>query len=292
MFAIFIFSFTTVSASDMNDTAIDSDDTSQMELSASNEMDADNLKLSEENTTITYANNVESVSGKIDSAVMGADTGTYSGLSEEIGHGGNIELKHAYYTYDTGENIEITVDNSVIDGKGAVIDMAGSYVRAFYVSGSGVIIKNLTIKNSKYKFNRGGAIYFNYPGTVTNCNFTDNDVFNGGAIWFSNTGNVTNCNFINNHAYADGGAIYCSDMLNIKNCLFDSNQVKGSKFQCYGGAIRAKSTMVDNSTFINNCAEDYGGAIYADSLTFANTPCYFIGNVAKDNQGGAIYADK
>lgn len=76
MFAIFIFSFTTVSASDMNDTAIDSDDTSQMGLSASNEMDADNLKTSEENTTLTYTNNVESVGMEIDSAVMSADTGT------------------------------------------------------------------------------------------------------------------------------------------------------------------------------------------------------------------------
>ena len=136
--AIFIFSITAVSASDMNDTAIDSDDTSQMELSTINE--ADNLKTREENTTLTCTNNVESVSMGIDSAVIGADTGTYSSLAEEIGHGGDIKLQHTYYTYDTGKTITIIVDNSIIDGKGAVIDMAGSTTQAFYVTASGVTI--------------------------------------------------------------------------------------------------------------------------------------------------------
>ena len=50
--AIFIFSITAVSASDINDTAINSDDTSQIELTTSNE--ADNLMTSEENTTLAY----------------------------------------------------------------------------------------------------------------------------------------------------------------------------------------------------------------------------------------------
>ncbi len=54
MVAIFIFSITAVSASDMNDTAINSDDTSQMELSTINE--ADNLMTSEENITLAYTN--------------------------------------------------------------------------------------------------------------------------------------------------------------------------------------------------------------------------------------------
>ena len=37
IFAIFIFSFTAISASDMNDTVINSDDTSQIGLSAIND---------------------------------------------------------------------------------------------------------------------------------------------------------------------------------------------------------------------------------------------------------------
>lgn len=45
--------------------------------------------------------------------------------------------------------------------------MAGSTIRAFYVGGSGVTIKNLTIKNANFDGN-GGAIYFQHSGTVTN----------------------------------------------------------------------------------------------------------------------------
>ena len=170
--------------------------------------------------------------------------------------------------------------------------MAGSNIRAFYVSASGVTIKNLTIKNVNYE-GFGGAIYFRTSGTVTNCSFTDNNAsLQGGAIYFTSNSNVVNCNFINNHAKGDGGAIICEQALDVKNCLFDSNQVKGLVFQqCCGGAIRAVSISVDGSRFINNCAEDYGGAIYAKNVTLTNIPSYFIGNVAEDNKGGAIYTD-
>ncbi|WP_296891087.1 right-handed parallel beta-helix repeat-containing protein, partial [uncultured Methanobrevibacter sp.] len=39
-------------------------------------------------------------------------------------------------------------------------------------------------------------------------------------------------------------------------------------------------------------AEDYGGAIYADTVTWVDGLSYFIGNYAEDNQGGAIYTNK
>ena len=71
----------------------------------------------------------------------------------------------------------------MIDGNGAVIDMAGSSIRAFYVSGSNVIIKNLTIKNANFS-NDGGAISFSGQGTVENCNFINNTASSaGGAIY-------------------------------------------------------------------------------------------------------------
>ena len=83
-----------------------------------------------------------------------ADVGNYSGLSEEIARGGNIQLQHDYYIYDSNPNtIVILGDNRVIDGKGAVIDMSGSDMRAFQVNAFGVTIKNLTIKNAKYVIN-------------------------------------------------------------------------------------------------------------------------------------------
>ena len=49
---------------------------------------------------------------------------------------------------------------------------------------------------------------------------------------------------------------------------------------------------IDNCTFNNNFALDYGGAINADTITWVNTPSYFISNYVIDNQGGAIYTNK
>ena len=73
-----------------------------------------------------------------DTDVLGADSAKYSDLAAEISQSGNIKLKHKNYTYDEGATtININEDNKVIDGDGAVIDMAGSTIRAFHVNASG-----------------------------------------------------------------------------------------------------------------------------------------------------------
>ena len=92
MIAIFLFSIAAVSASDVDDMEIASEDANQIELSASNEMDVDNLKTSEENTIETQAKNNKSMSAALDSKLLDTDTGTFSGLYSEIGSGVNIEL--------------------------------------------------------------------------------------------------------------------------------------------------------------------------------------------------------
>ena len=55
---------------------------------------------------------------------------------------------------------------------------------------------------------------------------------------------------------------------------------------------------VDNSTFKDNYAYDYGGAIYAKNVKIntkqdkdSEAKTYFINNHAKDNDGGAVYAE-
>ena len=246
---IFIFGVASVCASDVNDTVIASEDTSQMGLSVGSEMDMDNLKTSEGNTTLTQTNNDESVSEEIDSEVLGADTGTYSGLSEEIGSGGNIELEHDYYNYDPGSTIEITVDNSVIDGKGAVIDMKESTnMRAFYVNAFGVTIKNLTIKNVKFE-GIGGAIFFNVLidtlGTVTNCNFINNTATRGeGGAIFMRDGLVENCNFVNNSNKMAGAISIAYG--SIENCNFTNNKAVGE--DAFGGAI-----FLNSKGSVTNC---------------------------------------
>ena len=254
---------------------------------------------------------VLSVSNELD--VLSADEVSYSELDSEISVGGNIELLHDYYRCYGGEStISISGNNRVIDGRGAVIDMAGSTIRAFNVVGSGITIKNLTIKNANFNGN-GAAIYFSSHGTVENCNFTNNSAKYGGAITFESIGTVRNCNFTNNSARI-GGAITFEMMLGVthevSNCKFVNNKAtalggavyfvdNGEVTYCNftdnlasegGGAIMFNSAgNVTDCNFTNNNATRYGGAIYfySNGQSSNVTNCNFTDNSA--NCGGAVY---
>ena len=289
MLAIFLFSLTGVFASEM-DTPVASEDTGQLDLSVNEESIGDNLQTSEENTKLAVEENDETLSYEIDSEILTADQLTYSDLKGQIGSGGNINLTKGTYTYNQndGDTIEITT-SGVINGNGAVIDMAQSGHRAFVVITSGVTIKNLTIKNANYYNGYGGAIYFSSSGTVTNCNFTGNTASgDGGAIWMY-SGSVENCNFTGNTASGDGGAIWMYSG-SVENCNFTNNQATEMYPKGNGGAIYFGSKgNVTNCNFTNNEANgprSSGGAMY-----FLNggdiTNCNFAYNTAK-YEGGAV----
>lgn len=87
-----------VSAADTNDTAIASEDTGEIELSASDDISVNNLETNE-NNTLTQANNEETVSAQTDSEILTADEGTYYDLRNDIGDGGDINLTKSYYRY-------------------------------------------------------------------------------------------------------------------------------------------------------------------------------------------------
>ena len=269
MLTIFLFAIAAASASDVNETVMANEDTGQMELSA----------------------NDETLSSETDSEILAAGQYTYSDLRNQIGSGGNITLTKGTYTYNNdGDTIEIT-DSGVIDGNGAVIDMAGFNKRAFEVYASGVTLKNLTIKNVNFKGN-GGAIHFNQTGSVTNCNFTNNTASAaGGAVFFRLTSNVTNCNFVNNTAGRDGGAIHFYDTVkgsSVTNCNFAGNTAGED-----GGALFFDGMgIVTNCNFAGNAAVQYGSAIYfydygnKGPSIVAN--CNFTSNNAS-NRDGAVY---
>ncbi len=240
--AIFLVSIAGVCAADANDTMVASENTNQIELSDSDKVIEDNLQTSEENEALASTDYDEAIA-QTDTEVLGADSAKYSDLAEEISQPGNIKLTHKNYTYDKGETITISEANKVIDGNGAVIDMNGSTIRAFYISASGVTIKNLTIKNAT-NYDGGGAIYFSKSatsGTVTNCNFTDNTAYRGGAVYFYNDGTVSNCNFADNTA-TNGGAVYFNREGTVTNCNFTNNTAK------MGNAI-----YINNKCTISDC---------------------------------------
>ena len=284
--AVFLVSIASVCAADANDTTIVSEDDG-IELTANNVISKDNLKTSEDNAVLVQANDDETVSAESDSQTLAADEGNYSDLRQDIENGGYLTKSYYKYQNNDGGTIEITTPMT-INGNGAVIDMTGSNIRAFYVGVSGVTFKNLTIKNVNFRGN-GGAIYFSQSGSVTNCNFTDNKATGtkswGGAIMFASTGEVTNCNFADNTA-TYGGAVYFSSDGEVSNCNFINNSATGE--DSLGGAIVMYSGSVSNCNFTNNHAS-YAGAVYFYQGTGSVTNCNFTNNTAT-YQGGAIFS--
>ena len=277
---VFLLSIAGVSASEIDNT-IASENANTIELSADNDIE-DNLQTSEENGALASTDYDEAIA-QTDTEVLGADSAKYSDLANEIRQPGNIKLTHKNYTYTGGETITIGEANKVIDGNGAVIDMAGSTIRAFNISASGVTIKNLTIKNANYKGN-GGAIYFNSTGTVTNCNFTGNTAnFDGGVIKMG-SGTVSNCNFVDNKANEDGGAVYFKSNGEVTNCNFTGNTATR-----FGGAVYFLDTgTVSNCNFTDNSATLRGGAIFSRKWSTTADTCIFKRN-SGDNVNTVIY---
>ena len=232
---------------------------------------------------LSAGENDEIVSVENDVDVLGEGEYNYTQLKDQFRFDGDITLFAGNYTYVSGDGdtIEITTSR-VIDGNGAVIDMANSGHGAFSVTTSGVTIKNLTIKNANFEGN-GGAIYFMYSGIVINCNFTNNTAtVYGGAVYFQDEGNVTNCNFTDNNARIYGGAVYFQKGGNVTNCNFTDNTASGT-----GGAVYFQNEgNVTNCNFTGNNATWYGGAVYFQKAGNV-TNCNFTGNNA--TTGSAIY---
>ena len=176
----------------------------------------------------------------------------------------------------------------------------GGAIKTEYIQFSG---KNTFTSNSAK--DDGGAVYTNTIGNenknlIFDGNHADSDF--GGAIYINKkSGDVRfySSVFKNNHANAgDGGAIHSdssSTDLFFTNCTFTSNYATGGKERRYGGAVRSKGGInVNNCTFKDNWAENYGGAIYTEKLSEIKNSV-FISNQVKNGgtrNGGAIYVNK
>ena len=265
MLAVFLFAIAAASASDVNDTIVAGEDTGQMKLSASNEMTADNLKTSEDNNTLTQANDFE---------VLGADEiGTFSQLQNEIDNAvnGSLNLTRDYQWDSDFTGYGIVINKPItINGNGHYIDASGK-IRIFELKAkSDVILDDITFKN----------------GNTDGC---------GGAInvWYDlSNSSFTNLNFINNTAADNGGAIrfrYSSTNNTFENIIFENNTDKKDGGALYIGAKSLSNTFT-NVDFINNLAKGNGGALYiketSTSDTFENVA--FENNTVPTKDAGAI----
>ena len=200
---IFIFGAASVCASEDNST---------IELS---QADTGEMISLEEDKLIGQTDNDELISE--------GTSGTFAELQANITaakQGSTLTLTKNYER-ESGFDVEgILIDKSItIDGNGFKIDAQGNS-RIFKITADVVMLKNIIFANGKTTEN-GVAVLFEKSGTVTNCNFTNNN--NGGsAVFFVGKGQVTNCNFADNYA-SYGAAIYFSDFGNVTNCNFTDN---------------------------------------------------------------------
>ncbi|WP_292896411.1 Ig-like domain repeat protein [Methanobrevibacter sp.] len=246
-----MFTVASVSASDVNETVITSNDVQDDEIAVSNEED-----------------------------VMTATTQTMTDLKNTIDNSQNttIVLKNDY-SYYQGDSLTdgIMIDKSVtIDGQNHKIDGQNN-MRLFRITnGASVTFKNIIFLNGfADREGSGGAVWNNGAKSVTaiNCTFENNRAYHGGAL---DHVDAKNCTFINNNAKSnlnsEGGAMY--DGIAV-NCTFIKNYSDHS-----GGATSQTETI--NCTFINNTARVGGGAMYGRVSSYST----FINNRAFS--GGAM----
>ena len=284
---IFLFAIASVSASEVNDTAMASEDIGEMELSVSSDMETDNLKTSPEDTPLTQTDNEEIIGTE--------DDGTFEALFNKINNtaeGSTVKLENDYRYEGIGyaDGIVISKSNIIIDGQGHMID-AQNQARIFLVQAENVTVKNITFTNAHTAGN-GSAIYWNSSSgcRVSDCNFVNNSADGDcGAIYlfYSDHANISGCSFVNNSAGVDGGAIACEGSVwsSVSGCTFVHNSAGDE-----GGAIAwwGDNGSFSDCSFENNSADSNGGAIFLIYSDYGSVSgCSFVNNSA-DIDGGAI----
>jgi hypothetical protein len=165
--------------------------------------------------------------------------------------------------------------------------------RVFNVSGNiSVRIEKLTIRHGNISAASGGGIEINtgVSFTIQDCEIRDNYGQYGGGGIHCHSGyspqlpfNVINCTFANNSMNAEngcGGGINCeSGLLFISNCTFYGNQANS------GGAIRANTFTIENSTITGNHAFQNWGTLQGGGGLFVtnSNPCYIKNCIVAGN---------
>ena len=233
----------------------------------------------DEVVSVENDNQTEDLGATQQEDVLQIDDGTFTALQNKINNatpGSTITLENDYY-YNEGFSTDgiIITKNLTINGNGHIINGL-SKSRIF----------SLSYDTVKY-------------GSSDDFTLTLNKI-----------------NFLNGYSTGDGGAIksvsgvkygvkltnsyWYSWDLDITDCIFNNNMAAGLNGSTgMGGAIdtRGKLTIKD-STFSNNEAKNYGGAIYSGTYDFyGNMECYnciFTNNKVKGYGGGGalnIYGD-
>ncbi|MFN8595362.1 MAG: choice-of-anchor Q domain-containing protein [Anaerolineae bacterium] len=195
-------------------------------------------------------------------------------------------------------------DNSGAVFAGQVVDLTGGLFQnnrcvgvpcvggAIAISGRSTITDTDFINNTSVS--SGGAVFSNYPITVTNALFQGNHCTgsncHGGGLNVNEALTVIDTVFISNTAQSAGGGLYGVGAT-LNGSLFQDNQCTDDF--CNGGAAMVVGDLTLSATkLISNTSLGDGGALFADRPVTL-TKSVFAGNTCTGAtcSGGGLYAE-
>ena len=308
-----LLAFSSVSAGDVNETVVASEnqtndlieiDDKNDDVLAVEERDVDDLGVTEENELST-------------------SPGTFTDLARDIQNAGaELKLTRDYsysYSKDSSYTLGITINKKItINGNGHIIS-GNNQIRAFYISANNVILNNISFvdcssssSDTSYSVvTYGGAVYWaGSNGVLSNCSFVNchsvsasiseytsvSATSYGGAVyWAGSNGVLGNCSFVNCHSSSSniygssssfGGAVYWGESNGVLgNCSF---------VNCYSSS---SSSYIYNSREVSS----FGGAVYWGESNGVLGNCSFVSCYSSSNSnskdsskysgsfGGAVY---
>lgn len=217
----------------------------------------------------TFTDNTSNYGGAINnSGILTVNDSTFLGNTAND-QGGAIYNENTLTITDSTFTNNTAYNGGAIWTLGSLTANGSTFINnaASYSGGAIASASTLNVNNSTFKDNHagtvGGAISSNGNLNITNSTFDSDTAYNGGAInKDGGTLNVTGSTFTGNTATNYGGAIFNSagSNSNVEDSIFMDNTVTYA-----GGAIAnsgISSTLnVNNSTFVNNSAGSFAGAI-------------------------------
>jgi LPXTG-site transpeptidase (sortase) family protein len=163
--------------------------------------------------------------------------------------------------------------------------------RIFQVSSGDLTINNMTLRYGNRPDN-GGAIYNTSSGTleINNCLIFSNKANHGGGVANnSSITAITGTTFSYNEAIQHGGGLYLAEFQNLG--IIENSTFIGNIANSYGGAISKVGGSIDSitgTTFEDNTAGLNGGGIYNINRINSIDNCTFTGN-SSNMHGGGLY---
>ena len=320
--------FSTVSATDLDDISLNSvvsDSQSESSFTNLNEDISDNIVNSnEDEDCVGSMNELSNLNGD-SSPNLSSINSDESSLKSSISPSGNTfsSIQSSINSAKSGDTINL--NGKTFTGNGTVIIVNKSVTIS---GGSGalratldakklsgifrVTVPNVKLVNCNFINANDKAVYYlEGNGQISNCNFNHNNAstFCAHIYVYPNTTNflLENSNFYNGFSWKYSNVAIAADNVTVRNCTFINNTVRNNEsIQACGGGLQVgvSETMinkgsVENCLFVNNSAisdneTTHAGAfcfrpgIKVSNSTFINNYCNRVGGATTLHSDGDI----